>query len=62
MKKNKPDDATVTDILQMMTQLEAEGFGHYVVTCNKEYTLAKKGDRPEVNHDAETANLCGHDG
>lgn len=62
MNINKPSDATVSDILQMMAQLEAEGLGHYVVTCNDEYTLARKNDRPEVKHDQQVIDLGGYDG
>ena len=58
---SKPDDATVSDILQMMAKLEADGFGDYVVTCNDEYTLAKKSDTPTVCPFSETANLGGYD-
>ena len=57
---NKPDDATVSDILQIMENLVEDGFGDYVVTCNMEYTLAKKGERPEVNHDKKTIDLGGY--
>ncbi|TVO75108.1 hypothetical protein [Sedimenticola selenatireducens] len=59
---NKQNDATVSDILMIMAQLESEGLGHYVVTRNSEYTLAKKNDRPEINHNAKTVDLGGYDG
>ena len=57
----RPGDATVSDILQMMAQLEAEGFRHYVVTCNDEYALAKKGDTPEVKPQKLVIDLGGYD-
>ena len=59
---NKPDDATVRDIRLMMDQLERDGFGHYVVTCNDEYTLAKKNDSPDVKHDKEVVDMGGYEG
>ncbi len=61
MTINKPNNATVSDILQMMAQLEAEGIGHYIVTCNGEYTLARKNEIPNVDNSRCIVDLGGYD-
>ena len=57
---NKPDDATVEDIAEIMLDLMAQGKADYVVICNDEYTLAKKGDKAEINDSKETVGLGGY--
>ena len=42
--------ATVSDMIKTLSQLEEEGYGDYVLTCNKEYYLAKVGDVPLVSN------------
>jgi len=55
------DQATVRDVFNMMKRCIAQGRGDYVVTCNEEYILAKKGDKPVIYEDQKTADLGGYD-
>ena len=56
-----PDHATVSDVRRMMESLESQGLGDYVVTCNYEYALAKKGDDPQINTHAQSVDYGGYD-
>jgi len=37
--------ATVDDLILILLKAQKRGYGNYVVTCNREYYLAKKGDQ-----------------
>lgn len=52
--------ATVEDIKNMMEELISQGKSEYEVICNMEYTLAMKGDVPDVNDVKKTVDLGGY--
>jgi len=53
-------EATVEDIAEMMLDLIAAGKADYVVTCNDEYGLAMKGDKPTIKDDEKVVDLGGY--
>lgn len=56
----KSEQATVVDIHRMLTKIIKNGRGRYVVTCNDEYVLAKKGDKPVINDERKEVDLGGY--
>ena len=52
--------ATVSDVKQMMEELEKEGYGDYTVTCNQEYYFAKKGEKPEIGEITKMLDFGGY--
>lgn len=54
------EDATVSDVIAILRKLEVDGLGDYVVTCNGEYTLARKGEAGEVHNWSKTVDLGGY--
>ncbi len=52
--------ATVDDIIAMLKKVSDSGKGKYLVGCNEEYWLARKGDACKVNDKAETVDLGGY--
>jgi len=52
--------ATVEDVIEILQKMVDIGKGDYTVTCNCEYYLAKKDDRPDINDDNETLDLGGY--
>lgn len=55
------DNATVIDVFNMLKTMIAKGKGDYVVTCNEEYVLAKKGDWADAFDEQKVVNLGGYD-
>lgn len=54
------EQATVVDIHRMLSKIIRKGRGRYVVTCNDEYVLAKKGDKPVIKDDSKEVDLGGY--
>lgn len=48
MERDRKYYATVDEVLSELTKLSQTGKGDYLVGCNDEYYLMKKGSPPEV--------------
>ena len=53
--------ATVDDLIEMLEHQVSLGRGDFVVTCNSEYVLAKRGDVPGVNEERRELDWGGYD-
>ena len=52
--------ATVDEVIAMLQKLSNNGFGNYLVTCGREYYLARKDEIPEINHKNNQVDLGGY--
>lgn len=52
--------ATVTEVIEILKELENNGFGDYEVICGFEYGFAKKGDKADINEKKKFINLGGY--
>ena len=54
------DQATVSDVIIMLQEIEEQGKGGYVVYCNGEYVLARKGEQPDVVDTQKLVDMGGY--
>ena len=60
MNLDKKMYASVDDVIAILEKVSNDGKGHYLVECNSEYWLAKKGDEPQIDDEREEIDLGGY--
>lgn len=60
MSNKKEKYATVDEVIAILQKVSDDGKGDYVVGCNMEYYLAKKGDRPIIDNESKEIDLGGY--
>ena len=62
MANNKPEEiyATVDEMIEMLQITSRKGKGDYLITCNAEYLLARKGDVPTINDKLKCVDFGGY--
>ncbi len=54
------DFANVDDVIKMLQKVSDNGKGDYLVDCNLEYWLARKGDKPDIDDKHKQISLGGY--
>jgi len=52
--------ASVDEVIEILKKVSDAGKGSYLVVCNSEYWLARKGDEPDIDDTCEEIDLGGY--